>query len=92
MIRTESCIAHMEGDLTLHNAKPWLAEAEKALQQGATTFDLTGLGQLDSAAISLLLSLRRRAQAAHKSIEFRNIPDSLTSLAKLYGVADQIQP
>lgn len=92
MIRVESSIAHMEGDLTLHNASSWLTEAEKALRQGATAFDLAGLGQLDSAAISLLLSLRRRAQAANTSLEFRNIPDSLTSLAKLYGVAEQIQP
>jgi ABC-type transporter Mla MlaB component len=43
---------------------------------------------MDSSALSLLLSLRRRA--AGKPIEFHNLPESLTSLATLYGIADQI--
>jgi phospholipid transport system transporter-binding protein len=90
MMRLEEGVAWLEGELTLGNASGWLREGETALQQGIAVFDLAGIGQLDSSALSLLLSLRRRAEAAGSNIEFRNIPDSLASLAKLYGVADQI--
>ena len=90
MLRVEAGVAVLDGDLTLANASQWLAEGEAALTQGVATFDLAGLGQLDSSALSLMLSLRRRAEASGSSIEFRNLPDSLISLAKLYGVDDQI--
>ena len=90
MMRVEAGVAALAGDLTLANASQWLAEGETALNQGVAIFDLAGIGHLDSAALSLLLSLRRRGEAAGSAIEFRNIPDSLISLAKLYGVAEQI--
>lgn len=90
MMRVEAGVAMLDGDLTLANARQWLAEGEAALQQKVLAFDLSEVGQLDSSALSLILSLRRRAEAAGGSIEFRNIPESLASLAKLYGVADQI--
>ena len=90
MMRVEAGVALLAGDLTLGNASDWLAEGEAALKQGVVIFDLSGVGPLDSSALSLLLSLRRRAQAAGSRIEFRQLPESLVSLAKLYGVADQI--
>ncbi len=90
MMRVEADVALLAGDLLLGNASDWLAQGETALQQGVVIFDLSGLGQLDSSALSLLLSLRRRAQAAGSRLEFRHLPESLASLAKLYGVADQI--
>ncbi len=43
---------------------------------------------MDSSALSLLLSLRR--SSAGQSLEFRHIPESLLSLARLYGVADHL--
>jgi phospholipid transport system transporter-binding protein len=90
MMRVEAGVALIEGDLTLANASQWLAEGEAALKQGIAAFDMAAVGQLDSSALSLMLSLRRHAESAGGKIEFRNLPDSLTSLAKLYGVDDQI--
>lgn len=87
-MRVEAGIAAFEGDLTLDNATRLLAEADSALGQGAAVFDLSRVGQMDSSALSLMLSLRRRAGS--KPIEFRAVPESLSSLAKLYGIADQI--
>ena len=89
-MRVEADVALLAGDLLLGNASDWLAQGEAALQQGVVIFDLSGVGQLDSSALSLLLSLRRRAQAAGSRLEVRHLPESLASLAKLYGVADQI--
>ncbi|OYY92588.1 MAG: hypothetical protein B7Y41_15405 [Hydrogenophilales bacterium 28-61-23] len=77
----------LAGDLVLDNATRLLAEGEAAIGAGSTIFDLTGVGRMDSSALSLLLALRRRANG--KSLQFRNMPDSLTSLARLYGIDDQ---
>lgn len=87
-MRVEAGVAMLEGDLLLDNVTRFLAEAETALADGATAFDLSGVGHMDSSALSLLLSLRRRTVG--KPLEFRNLPESLTSLAKLYGIAEQI--
>lgn len=90
MLRVEGGVARCEGELNLANASQWLAQGEAALKDGVTVFDLAQIGQLDSSALSLMLSLRRRAQATGAAIEFRNAPESITSLADLYGVTDQI--
>lgn len=90
MLHVEDGVALFDGELILANASEWLEQGEAALKAGVTVFDLEGLGNLDSAALSLMLSLRRRAQAAGSSIEFRHVPESLASLAELYGVTEQI--
>jgi phospholipid transport system transporter-binding protein len=87
-MRVEAGVAAFEGDLILDNATRFLAEAEAVLGEGVTVFDLSRVGNMDSSALSLMLSLRRRA--AGNPIEFRAVPESLTSLAKLYGIADQL--
>ncbi len=86
-MRVEAGVAMLAGDLVLDNATRLLAEGEAAIGAGSTIFDLTGVGRMDSSALSLLLALRRRANG--KSLQFRNMPDSLTSLARLYGIDDQ---
>lgn len=87
-MRVEAGVAVLEGDLFLENASRQLAEAEAAVGDGISVFDLSGVRNVDSSALSLMLSLRRRA--AGKPIEFRAVPESLASLAKLYGIADQL--
>lgn len=90
MLRVEDGVALLKGDLNLVNASHWLEQGEAALKEGVTVFDLAGIGHIDSAALSLMLSLRRRAQMAGVAVVFRNTPESLASLAELYGVTEQI--
>lgn len=85
----EGC-AYPEGALTLAEARRVLAEGNEALAQGVAAFDLAAVTQVDSAALSLLLSWRRVAQAEPRSLAFRNVPDSLLSLAALYGLTDLV--
>lgn len=87
-MRVDAGVAAFEGDLTLDNATRLLEEAEGALGEGARIFDLSQVGNMDSSALSLMLSLRRRAGG--NAIEFRSVPESLLSLASLYGISDQI--
>jgi phospholipid transport system transporter-binding protein len=50
--------------------------------------DLARVEAVDSAAVSLLLSWLRRAERDKTSLAFAHVPDSLLSLARLYGVAE----
>ncbi len=90
-MRVEDAVAYPEGDLTLATATRLLREGEAALEQGCTAFDFSGVGEVDSAALSLMLSWRRRARGMGRALAFRNLPDSLGSLAQLYGVGELLQ-
>ena len=87
-MRVEAEIAYPEGHLTLASASALLAEGEQALAQGCTCFDLTGVGHVDSSALSLMMSWKRAAADSGRPLGFRNIPATLASLATLYGVAE----
>lgn len=90
-MRVEADTAYPEGDWVLSNASRWLEEGREALEQGCTCFDLAGVGRVDSSALSLLMAWRRSALSLGRSLAFRNIPASMSSLAALYGVAEFLQ-
>lgn len=87
-MRLEDGVAYPEGNLTQAEAVRLLREGEAVVDDGCQVFDLAGARQLDSVALSLMLCWRRRAQAQGRSVSFRNVPESLGSLATLYGVSD----
>lgn len=89
-LRIDGQVTFLEGDLTLGYASRLLAEGKSAIQNGVRGFDLSRVGQVDSSAISLILSLRRFAESLGQTIEVQSVSDSLLSLAKLYGVAEYL--
>jgi phospholipid transport system transporter-binding protein len=89
-LRVDGQVAYLEGDLTLEHASRMLAQGKTAIQGGVRVFDLSRVGHLDSSAISLILSLRRFAEAQGQHIEVHFVSESLLSLAKLYGVAEHL--
>jgi phospholipid transport system transporter-binding protein len=89
-MRVENGIAYPEGDLTLGQVMRVMEEGEQLLADGATTFDLSGLGKVDSSALSLFMNWSRLALVQGHTLEFKNTPASLLSLAKLYGVAELV--
>lgn len=89
-LRIDGQVAYLEGDLTLGHASRMLAQGKTAIQNGVRGFDLSRVGQMDSSAISLILSLRRFAEARGQTIEVQAVSESLLSLAKLYGVAEHL--
>ena len=56
------------------------------------TIDFSAVGAVDSSAVALLLEWRREAQRLGKTLVFVNLPANLLALARLYGVAELIQP
>lgn len=90
-MRREGQILLLDGDLTLEHAARLLTQGSAEIANGARVVDFSHVGKVDSSALSLMLAWRRRAMAAGSGIELRNIPDSLMSLARLYGVAEFIR-
>lgn len=64
-----------------------LTQALRAMSQ-AVVVDASSLQKFDSSAIAVLLECRREAQLQGNSFSVRRLPESLRSLATLYGVAE----
>lgn len=80
----------LQGALTMENANTLLDESVAMLAPGKLEMDLSGVAEVDSAAISLLFEWMRQAQDRQVDLTFSNLPSSLISLASLYGVLDLI--
>lgn len=77
-----------QGGVTFSNAGQVL-EASLRLPLPATGIvDCEALHPVDSAAVAVLLALKRRAATEGKPLTFINITDSLHTLADLYGVEE----
>ncbi len=88
MIKCEAGRCRVEGPVTMANVTGLLAESAELFKVADVVVDLSGVTEVDSSAVSLLLEWRRAAQSAARRVEFVNIPPNLQSLADLYGVAD----
>jgi phospholipid transport system transporter-binding protein len=75
-----------EPRMTNDNARRLLAAGEAAIAAGDFEFDLSGVTEIDSAAVALLLEWQRCAIAQGGSIRLSGVPASLRGLAALYGV------
>ena len=88
MIRREGERMVVSGTLTLASVAAALTEGNAAIGEGARTVDLAEVGELDSSALALLLAWLREAKRRNLSIVFTNLPKGLTTIARLYGVAE----
>jgi phospholipid transport system transporter-binding protein len=76
------------GKLTSANAGAVLAAAGRLTLPADGEVDLGGVEEIDSAAVAVLLALKRRAADKSPPLRFVGIPASLASLADLYGVEE----
>jgi len=73
--------------LTLAEASAVLASLSMPAQQEKTwRVDASALAEFDTAALSVLLELQRRAGSLGAQIEIQQAPVKLRQLATLYGV------
>jgi phospholipid transport system transporter-binding protein len=79
---------NVSGTVTMDNAKALYVEGLKSPPNSSLQIDMSQLEKVDSAAVSLMLVWLREAQRNNVSLSFTNVPDNLSSLSKLYGVAD----
>ena len=91
MIRREGARLVVSGPVTLSNVATLLEEGRRHLGEGVQTVDLGEVSEMDSALLALLLAWMRDARANGKTVAFANLPGSLRTIAKLYGV-DSLLP
>ena len=72
--------------LTFPTARAALEQGCEAIQAGQTVFDLSAIQSADSSSVALLLAWQRKARAANQSLSYVNVPESIETLAGLYGV------
>ena len=77
-----------KGALTFANASRVFAAALAMPLPTAGEVDLAGAIGVDSAAVAVLLALRRRAADEGKPLFFTHVPAALSALADLYSVED----
>ena len=76
------------GALTFDDAAAVL-EASQALPLPVSgVVDFSGLMHADSAALAVMIALKRRGTEEGRTLAIRNIPPSLRSLAAVYGIDD----
>ena len=78
----------VSGALTLATVARALREGSDAIAMGARTVDLGEVGELDSSALALLLAWLREAKRRNRDLSFTRLPEGLTTIASLYGVAE----
>jgi phospholipid transport system transporter-binding protein len=79
----------VQGPLTIDSAAAILAASQAAPLPGSGVASLHDVGGVDSAAVAVLLSWRRRAIEEGKTLRIADVPESVAALAQLYGV-DQL--
>ena len=79
------------GALTFANAGGALAAARALPLPAAGIVECEGITHTDSAAVAVLLALKRRARAEGKPLAFARPPAALTTLATLYDVEDILE-
>lgn len=74
------------------NVESVLLAVEKILNQlssgGTLTINCRELIVFDSSALSVVLSIKRRAEKASVIVKLTEIPEKLASLAEVYDLAD----
>ena len=78
----------VQGPVTANNVVSLMAQGAERFTGPRVTVDLSGVTEVDSSALSLLLEWRREAVRNGREIRYRNLPGSLKSLADLYGVTE----
>jgi phospholipid transport system transporter-binding protein len=91
MIRREGSRLVLSGAVTLGNAAALLDEGKRHLAEGVQTVDLGEVSEMDSALLALLLAWLREARLHERTLVFTNLPESLRTIARLYGV-DRLLP
>lgn len=80
----------LRGPMTMAYARQLELDGEAALRGAAVTVDLAAATEIDSAALAVLFAWQRTQQKRAGSLSVRAAPEALRSLAKVYGVADQL--
>lgn len=79
---------YVSGDVLMDNANAILLDSESLSMSDGFVVDFSEVTKIDTAALSLMMELQRRALASSFKVSFANLPMNLSRLVALYGVAE----
>ena len=88
MITCDDRCCRISGAVTVDTVGGLLRELRPRIASGSTTLDFSAVERVDSAALALVFSAMRQAAQAGHALECTGLPESFTTLAELYGVAE----
>lgn len=88
MIQVDGAIARVSGEMTISAASQLLVSGTEAIDAAVTSFDLSGVTDVDSAGLAVMFAWLRAAKTHNTELTFSGMPKSLGSLAIVYDVAD----
>lgn len=90
MIEQDGGAIHFSGPLTMVSVNEALRESSALFtrDEGPWELDFSGVDDVDSAAVSLLLEWVRQAARLGIKLRISHLPDNLQCLVKVYGVED----
>ena len=74
------------GALTMDTAAAALEASHDLRWPSSGVVDFAGLEQADSAALAVMIELKRRGEAEGRALSLSGVPATLASLAVVYGV------
>jgi phospholipid transport system transporter-binding protein len=86
MIRREGPRLMLSGPVTLANVAALEEEGRRHLEEGVRAIDLGEVTEMDSSLLALMLAWMRDARRRGAELAFANPPESLRTIARLYGV------
>jgi phospholipid transport system transporter-binding protein len=86
VIRRDGGRIVVSGPVTLANVTSIMEEGRRHLEEGVRTVDLGEVSDLDSSLLAMLFAWLRDAKARGREVVFANLPESLRTIARLYGV------
>jgi phospholipid transport system transporter-binding protein len=90
VIERQDQLFRVSGPVTMDNVRVVIEEGRRAFDHENLVVDLSGLETVDSSAISMMLEWMRDATRLGRRIGFRNVPENLKTLARVYGVFDEL--
>lgn len=88
MIQASGDRLQVVGPMTIALASRLKSAGESAIGAGASVIDLSQVTEADSASLAILFDWLRTARERGLALSIDHPPESVRSLAQLYGVAD----
>ena len=91
MLTCTDTACRLGGDITVASAAPILDELKSQIAHGLQTLDFSGVTQVDSSVLALIMSCQREAAQYQRRLHLTGISGNITTLADLYGVDSFLQ-
>lgn len=90
MIARDGERVRVHGPVTLAEVVRLREAGLKEIDRDGLVFDLSGVEEADSSALSLLLEWQREAKTRGFRLAYANLPANMRSLADVYGILELI--